>query len=51
MHSSLYRAANLTFPRNISGLSEGGSIKTEMSQGSMGEATGVLTFDIFILIE
>lgn len=50
MHSSLYSAANLTFPRNISGLSVAGSIKTEMAQVSMGEANSILTFDIFVLI-
>lgn len=48
IQTSLYRAVKLTFPRNISGLSQDDSIKNEMGQGSMGQVISVLSPDMFV---
>lgn len=42
MHPSFYRTAKLTFPRDIGGLSEDGTIKTEIGKGP--------DTDMFVLI-
>lgn len=47
----LYTEAKLTFPRDIDFLSKEYIIKIEMCQGAMGQATGVLTPDMFVPIE
>ena len=47
VHPSLYRALKLTFPWDVGGLSADGSVKTEMGQGSMGEAVGILSPSMF----
>lgn len=47
VHPSLYRALKLTFPWDVGGISQDGSIKTEMGTGSMGEAVGIPTQTMF----
>lgn len=47
VHPSLYRALKLTFPWDIGGISQDGTINTEMGHGSMGEAVGILTPAMF----
>ena len=43
LHSSLYRAVKLTYPRDIRGLAHDGVITNEMATGSMNQTVGVLT--------
>ena len=47
MHPSLYRAAKLTFPRDVGGVSQDGTISNEMGVDPMGPAIGVLTPGMF----
>ena len=47
MHPSLYRAAKLTFPRDVGGVSQDGTINNEMGVDPMGPAIGVLTPSMF----
>ena len=51
LHPSLYRAVKLTFPKYIGGISYDGTIKTEMGQGRMGPAVGVLSPGMFGLVD
>ena len=46
-HPSLYRAAKLTFPRDIGGLAQDGAITNEMATDSMSQTVGVLTPAMF----
>ena len=48
LHPSLYRALKLTFPRDVGGVSQDGSISTEMGVDPMGPAVGVLTPHMFV---
>lgn len=47
VHFSLYRALELSFPLDVTALTIGGHIKTEMNQGSMGETVGIITPTMF----
>ena len=47
MHPSLYRAAKLTFPRHVGGLSQDGTITIDMGHESLGPAIGVLKTSMF----
>ena len=47
MHPSLYRASKLTFPRDVGGVCQDGSIDNEMGVDPMGPAIGILTPSMF----
>ena len=47
MHPSLYRASKLTFPRDVGGVSQDGSINNSMGVDPMGPAIGILTPSMF----
>ena len=43
LHPSFYRALKLRFPGDVGGIAEDGIVSTELGQGSLGHAVGILT--------
>ena len=43
VHPSFYRSLKVRFPLDVGGLSRGGRVKTELDNGSLRQAVGILT--------